>query len=67
MYGTSEGENKYIYIPKKLRNSEFRYIISYFKDLVSNLNTHIIIYTENLPSRKTLNLNPEIYFNLKKI
>ena len=66
MHETSERENEYICMPKKLCNSEFRCMISYFKDLVSDTDTHITRYAESLPSRKTLNPNLTRYLNLRR-
>ena len=66
MHETLEEENEYIYVPKKLYNSEFICMISHFKDLVSDTDTHITRHAESLPSRKTLNLNPIRYLNLRR-
>ena len=65
MHKTLEEINKYIYIPKKLCDSGFSHIISYFRALVSDLGTHIIRHTENLPSRNNPTSSPARYFNLR--
>ena len=49
VYSSSEGENEYPYIPKKIGNSDIRYIISLAKELIGKISNYIIDHAKSIP------------------